>query len=464
MVTRADIQIALEEATHLGADFAEIYLEDKDELTIHYDASSVQGIAKAHHYGAGLYLIAGTNSTYVYTNHVCREELLKLARIGNDMLRAKSAGICIPLSACVSRGDNPCPVLTFPSAVSNLEKIRVLENSYKAAMSASPYIRGISLAYFDVDQRVSVFNSEGLWVEDHRVTTRLRRSPKLQSGSRQLGYFSDFTRSCGFEAFADEGYIASIVGTVKDMEETLFADDAPVGLMPVIFEAGDSSGTFFHEACGHALETSTMEVQPTFRDRLKTRIASEKVTLIDDGTLPHQYGSSAFDDEGMLRQKNILIKDGVLESYLVDRLGSIRFNIPRTGSGRRQGYAFAPCARMSNTYLAPGSDDDDEMIRSLPEGLLVTQIGGGVESGGFSLAAQKAYLIRNGQIDRPVRGAIVSGKCEESMRLIDRVGKKLVYEDDGAFCGAGSGLVNTTTSGARMRVSEMMVGGTGGAE
>jgi TldD protein len=187
------------------------------------------------------------------------------------------------------------------------------------------------------------------------------------------------------------------------------------------------------------------------------------VTLIDDGSLSGLYGSSMFDDEGKPRQKNVLIENGVLTSFMADRLGAKRIGCPRTASGRRQGYSYAPRSRMSNTYLAAGNDDPDEMIRSMPEGLFVTEIGGGTGGEEFTLLASKAYWVKNGQIDHQVKGAILLGRGDETMLNIDRVGNVMVQEDGGSFCGADSGLVCTTTSGARMRVTGMVVGGKGGS-
>jgi TldD protein len=251
---------------------------------------------------------------------------------------------------------------------------------------------------------------------------------------------------------------------IRDMEGSLSAREAPSSRIPVILEGGSCTGTFFHEACGHQLETTELLRGGMFWDRRGEKIATEKVTLIDDGTMSSMYGSSRFDDEGMPRQKNVLIEKGILRSFLVDRLGGVRLNLPRSGSGRRQDYAHAPGARMSNTYLAPGTDDDDEIIRDTKEGLYVTALGGGTGGREFSLMATVAYWIKNGKIDHRVKGAMLLGRGDETMKKIDRVGKTFVTEENGgSFCGAESGFCATTTSGPRMRISEMVVGGKGGA-
>lgn len=456
---QAEINAVLQYALDLGAEFAELFLEDRDECNISYKNSSVGNIAQARRKGAGLYLISGTECAYVYTNSLSCDEMMKLARVGAAMLKEKKQGRFTEPKTMSTGLFNPCEAKILPAEIAHTKKIKILENADQAMRGSCKYLRSLELTYFDVDQRVRIANTEGVLAEDRRVVSRIRQMPKLEDGDKSAGHFTDFTRPMGFEAFSDEGYINCLTADLKSMEEIMFAEPAPVGRMPVIFAAGGSSGTFFHEACGHGLEVTNLQLDPTYAGKMGLQIASDKVTIIDDGTLPQMYGSSIYDDEGMPRQKNVLIENGILKSYLVDRIGSIRTGFARTGSGRRQDYTYAPAARMSNTYLACGKDDEEEMIRSVPYGLFVEELGGGTAGEEFSLGAQRAYLIKNGKLDRLVKGAILTGRAKDAMMNIDRVGKKMVYEDGGAFCGADSGLVNTTTSGAQMRIKEMMVGG-----
>ncbi len=461
MIDRQIAQNVLSYALEKGAGFAELFLEDKDELSIRYRNSAVQEIAQARLRGAGIYLITGTQSAYVYLNGLTERQLLKAVDTACELLTAKQLGMTCNSFSPLQVAD-PCPVEIYPHTVRHSDKIRILQDADRAAHSASRYIADLNLGINDTDQRILVANSEGVWAEDRRVTTRLRVIPTLQNGMESVGNFAEFTGARGYEAFRGSNYIDFTTERIKSFEGELFADECPSAYVPVVFEGGGCTGTFFHEACGHQLEASGLRPDSIFRHKVGQKIASEKVTLIDDGTLPGQYGSSRIDDEGMPRQRNVLIKDGVLQGFLADRLGALRIGCPRTGSGRRQGYNYAPRTRMSNTFLAAGQDDPDEMIRSMPEGLLVTEIGGGTGGDEFTLLARKAFWIKNGQIDRQVKGAMLLGRGDETMLKIDRVGDTLIYEDGGAFCGADSGLVCTTTSGARMRVTGMVVGGKGG--
>lgn len=443
-----------------GAEFAELFVEDKEELSIKYNSGIVQGIAQATLSGAGIYLISGIQSTYVYVNDLSERALLQATGTACQLLGAKKNGIALPFAPV--NVANPCPVIVAPGTVKHADKIRILQQADTAGRSVSPLLTNLDLAYTDTDQKVLIANSEGVWAEDRRATSRLRIIPTLQRETETVSHFSEFTRAQGFEAFRNDNYIHFVQERIRSMEGELFAEEAPSGFVPVVFEGGSCTGTFFHEACGHQLEASGLSDHSVFRHKLGQKIASDRVTLIDDGTIPGLYGSSMFDDEGMPRQKNVLIENGVLKAFMADRLGARRIGVPRTASGRRQGYSYAPRTRMSNTYLAAGTDDPDEMIRDLPEGLLVTEIGGGTGGEEFTLMANKAYWIKNGQIDRQVKGAMLLGRGDETMLHIDRVGSKMIYEDGGAFCGADSGLVCTTTSGARMRVTGMVVGGKGG--
>ena len=456
-VVRSVLTYALEH----GAEFAELFVEDKEELSIKYNSGIVQGIAQARLNGAGIYLISGTQSTYVYLNDLTEAGLLRSADTACQLLAAKTKGIMMPFRPITVA--NPCPVITAPGTVPHADKIRLLQKTDAAGRGVTGLLTNLNLAYTDTDQRVLIANSEGDWAEDRRVTSRLRLIPTLQNGMETVSHFSEFTRAQGFEAFKGENYLDFAQERIRSMEGELFAAEAPSGFVPVVFEGGGCTGTFFHEACGHQLEATGLTEHSIFRHKMGQKIASDKVTLIDDGSLPGLYGSSMFDDEGMPRQKNVLIENGVLTSFLADRLGAKRIGCPRTASGRRQGYGYAPRSRMSNTYLAAGNDDPDEMIRSMPEGLFVTEIGGGTGGDEFTLLASKAYWVKNGQIDRQVKGAILLGRGDETMLNIDRVGNVMVQEDGGSFCGADSGLVCTTTSGARMRVTGMVVGGKGGS-
>ena len=230
--------------------------------------------------------------------------------------------------------------------------------------------------------------------------------------------------------------------------------------MPVVI-AGGFGGVIFHEACGHALEaTSVAPGTSVFAGKLGQQIAAPCVTAIDDGTMPNEWGSENIDDEGTPTQRLVLIENGVLRSYMVDRLNGLKMGMAPTGSARRENYTFAPTSRMHNTFIAPGSDDEDEMIRTMGDGLYAAQMGGGsvnTATGEFNFAVQEGYLIRDGKIASPVRGASLIGKGEQILMRIDRVGRHMTMGQ--GMCGSLSGSVPTNVGQPTIRVSSLTVGG-----
>lgn len=447
----------IDKALSLGADFCEIFAEDRSELTLKYEDQRCTNASRVNLFGAGLYLLNGKSSVYVYTSDLSEKGLMALLERGACFLPGGRGGE--PAAFCDRPVLEPNPYRIHPSTVELQQKLKVISETDRALTAAIKAQYHAEYSYFDVSQKVIVASSDGTWAEDQRVTTRLRNRFTVSNGVESTGTFVDFTRPQGFEAFENGEQIPQLIGNVREWEESLTADNAPRGRFPVVFEGGSCVGTFFHEACGHQLETTNMQSETAyFRDKLGKRVASEKVTLIDDGTLPGQYGSSKYDDEGMPRQKNVLIENGILKSFLVDRIGSRQFGVERTGSGRRENYTFAPAARMSNTYLAAGDDDPDEMIREIDYGILVAGMGGGTGGEEFTLECPRSFLIKDGKIDRLLKNTMLVGRGDETMLKIDRVASRVVWEKGGAFCGAASGLCNTTTSGARMRVTEMVIG------
>ena len=242
----------------------------------------------------------------------------------------------------------------------------------------------------------------------------------------------------------------------------LGARHCPAGKMPVVIENG-FGGVIFHEACGHGLEaTAVAKNASVFAGKLGEQIASPLVTAIDDGTIPNAWGSANIDDEGTPTRKNILIENGILKSYLIDRMNGKRMGMAATGSARRQNYRYAPTSRMTNTFLAAGDTSVQQMIKDTNFGLYAKQMGGGSvdpATGSFNFAVLEGYLIRNGEICEPVRGATLIGKGAEVLLDIDRVGNNLKRAQ--GMCGSISGSIPTDVGQPAIRVKEMTVGGRG---
>ena len=333
-----------------------------------------------------------------------------------------------------------------------------------AAKAYSSEISQVEASYVDVDQRIMVCNSNGVWAEDRRPRTRVFvQAVATKDSEAQTGYESPGL-GMGFEAFERINMEQVGAQAAKTAVTMLHAPQCPSGFLPVVIDGG-FGGVILHEACVHSLEaTSVSKGNSEFCGKLGQKIASDIVTAVDDGTLAGEWGTINVDDEGTPSQRNVLVENGILKSYLFDMLGARRMEHPLTGSSRRQSYAYAPTSRMTNTFFAPGSDDEEEMIASTAEGLFAARMGGGSVNpltGEFNFAVLEGYWIKNGKIYCPVRGATLVGRGADVLMKIDRIGKKMWMGQ--GMCGSASGSIPTNVGQPRIRVKEITIGGKGGA-
>ena len=267
-------------------------------------------------------------------------------------------------------------------------------------------------------------------------------------------------RRMGLEMFDTIDPKAVGIKAAKQAVTMAGAGYCPAGVMPVAIENG-FGGVIFHEACGHSLEASSVAYgQSQFCGKLGEKIANEKVTAIDDGTIPGAWGSINIDDEGTPAQRKVLIEKGVLKSYMIDKFNGRRMGMESTGSSRRESYAYTPTSRMTNTYIAAGEDKNEDIIKSIEYGLYAASMGGGSvnpTTGEFNFAVNEGYIVRNGQICEPVRGATLVGKGSEIIQNIDMVGTDMDMAQ--GMCGSSSGSVPTNVGQPLIRVSTITVGG-----
>lgn len=452
--------MVLQAALETGGDYSELFYEDTESRNISMQNGSVENAAYSRSRGAGVRVLKGNNSAYAFTSDISAESLIRTAK-------AAAAAIGSNISTCQSFsfrvGSIPIePKLPF-SQIDNARRIELIKRATKAAQNYSAEITHVSARYLDVDQKVLICNSTGVFAQDRRPRTRISvevvasNKTETQTGSESPGY------GMGFEAYElidPESAGKQAAATAVAM---LHAPECPAGYFPTVINGG-FGGVIFHEACGHSLEaTAVGKGNSEFAGKLNEQIASPIVTAIDDGTMRGEWGSIFIDDEGTPSQRNVLIENGILKGYLIDLIGSRRLNMPVTGSSRRQGYELAPTSRMTNTYIAAGTDDDDEMIRSMPEGLLAARMAGGSVNpltGEFNFSVREGYWIKNGQIQNPVRGATLVGKGADVLMHIDRIGKQMTMAQ--GMCGSASGSIPTNVGQPRIRVSEITIGGKGG--
>ena len=449
----------LQEAVRTGGDFAEIFVEDRIDNTLMMRSGRIETANTGRLHGAGVRVFSGTNAVYVHTNDTSREGLMACARQAAAAVKGGAGCIVQPFKAWDAVRPEEIRLLpTDVKAAVKAEKIRAAE---AAARRVSPEIVQVIGNYIDHVQNVCICNTEGVFVTDQRVRTRLAVSAVASNGTENQTGSDSPGAMMGFEIF-DSRIDPEKVGetAAKQSVTMLHAPLCPAGIMPVVIDNG-FGGVIFHEACGHSLEATSVSIGVSeFAGKLGQKIASDCVTAIDDGTIANSWGSIHVDDEGTPAQRTVLVENGVLTNYMIDRLGSRRMNMPITGSSRRQSYAFAPTSRMRSTFIAPGNDDEAEMIASMGDGLYAKKMGGGSvnpATGEFNFAVNEGYLVKDGKIAHPVRGASLIGRGSEVLLKIDRVGKNLELAQ--GMCGSMSGSVPTDVGQPMIRVGSLTVGG-----
>ncbi|MEI3336873.1 MAG: TldD/PmbA family protein [Clostridium sp.] len=442
-----------------GGDFAEIFEEDSISNSIGLIDGKVENALGGRSYGIGIRIFKGFKSIYAYTNDNSLSGLLNTAYKAALALGELKEDKQIVLNDTFTF-KNIHNIKYYPNAVNYEKKIGIMKTAYKSAKNYSNEISQVSVSYADKDQKVLIANTEGLFTEDRRVRTRLAISSIASNETENQTGFEGPGACKGFELFETidpEYYGREASRTAHTM---LHAKNCKAGNMTVAIDNG-FGGVIFHEACGHSLEaTSVAKGNSVFAGKLGKQIASSKVTAIDDGTIPNYWGSINIDDEGTLGRKNILIENGILKSYMVDKLNGRRMNMEPTGSSRRQSYKFAPTSRMTNTYIASGEDNPEDIIKSIEDGLYAKKMGGGSVNpvtGEFNFAVAEGYIVKNGVIQEPVRGASLIGKGSEVLMNIDMVGNNL--EQAQGMCGSSSGSIPVNVGQPMIRVKEITVGG-----
>lgn len=445
-----------------GADFVEIFTEHNEKTTISLINGRVDKALAGIDHGLGLRLFFGERVIYAYTNDLTRDSLLKITKDSCINGRAIKTGAVLDLSVYDYTKNNRHMVKIYPENVSKREIVDLLNTAHTSAAGYSLLITQTGIGYSSSNQQVEIINSKGVWAKDNRVRTRVSISAVASNDTeKQTGYFGPGALS-GFE-FMESTDLEHIGREAARSAITMLkADNCPSGKMPVVMDNG-FGGVIFHEACGHGLEAAAVSKNASvFANKLNQQIASTKVTAVDDGTIANSWGSINVDDEGNKAEKKILIENGVLKNYMVDIYNGMKMGMTPNGSGRRESYKYMPTSRMTNTYIAAGTDKAEDIISSVDYGLYAKYMGGGSvnpATGEFNFAVNEAYLIRNGKVCEPVRGATLIGKGSQVLMDIDMVSDNLALAE--GMCGASSGSVPVCVGQPMLRVKEMVVGGRG---
>ncbi|MBQ0064738.1 MAG: TldD/PmbA family protein [Firmicutes bacterium] len=458
MLNKKECELVLSHAMSSNADFAELFEEEGVNEAIGLLNDKVETMNRTSRSGIGIRLYKGVQSVYGYSNETDMDSLFALVE---DLAQAfgKAEPREIVLEETVVKNNHP--VVIEPLEASIEEKIDLLQRAYKSAKEVDERIFKVQSSIGIVKQYVQISNSNGKLVKDTRTRVRLAVHAYAKDGDNMQSGFEGPGASSGLEFFEQRS--PESVGKIAAETAILLlnAKDCPSGKMPVIIDNG-FGGVVFHESCGHSLEaTAVAKNLSVFTNKLGQQIASTKVTAIDDGTIPNGWGSQNVDDEGNLQQKRVLIKDGILNSYMIDTLNGRRMGMESTGSSRRQSYKFEPTSRMSNTYIAAGTDKFEDMFVGIEKGLYAKKMGGGSvnpKTGEFNFSVSVGYMIENGKITYPVKGASLIGKGSEILLNIDMVSDNLLRAQ--GMCGSSSGSIPTDVGQPAIRISSITVGGT----
>ena len=458
MLDKQLLERILNTALESSADFAEVFVEDKKQTAVMLQSNTIEQAVNNHIQGIGVRIAKGYQSVYGYTNSKNHDDMIALARdLAKSFPGERALG---EVKLGTMKQGKAHHIKRMPDTVDMKEKVAIVKRTNEAARAYSDEIKQVSVSYMDYVQNVWIASSDDIYVSDQRVRTRLGIHSVASDGKDMQSGFNGPGGHYGFE-FYDTFSVEEAAKEASRVAVTmLHAEECPSGTMPVVIDNG-FGGVIFHEACGHSLEaTSVAKNASVFSGKKGEQIANPIVSAIDDGTIENAWGSANYDDEGREQTRRVLIKDGVLITYMIDHLNGRRMNEQSTGSGRRESYKFAPTSRMSNTYIDNGDSTFDEIIAATKYGLYAKKMGGGSvqpATGDFNFAVMEGYMIRDGKIAEPVKGATLIGSGKDALKKIDMVGNNLLRAQ--GMCGSLSGSIPTDVGQPTVRVSSMTVGG-----
>ena len=451
----------IDKGRQLGADFVEIFEEESRSSTLLLKDRKIENASASTEYGIGIRLIYCTEVLYAFTSDDHLDTLLRMTETLAFGRNQKGSSIkTLDYQSMKRVLDYSANAFKDPRLLGQHYKLDFLKRADDKARSLSDRIVQVSSSVSDICSTIQIINSEGLHIENTRARTRANISVTGAKNQERLTSHEAPGALGGYEILETLSPENIAMECGERVLRMLDAGYISGGQMPVVMGNG-FGGVIFHEACGHPLETESIRRQASpFCGKLGEQIAHPCLTAIDDGTLPGVWGSLSVDDEGTPTERTVLIENGVLKSYMSDRVGAKEVGVPLTGSARRESYKYAPVSRMRNTFIAEGKDSLAEMISSIDNGLYAAKMAGGSvnpATGEFNFAVDEGYVIRQGKIAEPVRGATLIGKGHEILPRISMVGND--FDMAAGMCGASSGSVPVTVGQPSIKVDQILVGG-----
>jgi TldD protein len=459
-LTARDLERYLAAALSAGGDYADLYFEHHYSSGITVDESLVKSATQGISAGCGVRVISGERTGYAYTDDLAPERILRAARTAAMIASGPAKEPVADLKSPAVR--NLYPAVELDADVA--EKLDLVMRADKAARAYDPRIFQVRAGYADEMRRILVVGSDGSIAADMQPLARFNvfciarengnsaRGSAGGGGRIEIEYFKHEKTP---EYFAQEAARQAII--------QLGAQDAPAGEMPVVLGPG-WPGILLHEAIGHGLEADfNRKKTSAFTGLVGRRVASDKCTVVDNGTLPSRRGSLNVDDEGSPTQNTVLIEKGILKGYLADKLSSKLMGIADTGNGRRESYEHIPMPRMTNTYMLAGEEAPEDIIRSVQKGIYAANFGGGqvdITNGKFVFSASEAYLIEDGKITAPLKNATLIGNGPDVLTRVSMVGNDLKLDEGVGTCGKDGQSVPVGVGIPTIKVDWITVGGT----
>ena len=462
-LSEADMARALGEIFTHKVDYADLYFQ----YTRSEGWSLEEGIVKTGSFsigqGVGVRAIAGEKTAFAYSDSLSPDALLSSARAVRSIGRQGAGKVKVNAAVDPAIGQSLYPGIDPLLTLTAAEKVALLERLESMARARDPHVIQVMAglgAEYDV---ILVAGSDGRLAADVRPLVRLSLTVIAERGGRrEMGHAGGGGRS-GLAYFTDDVLRGYVEHSVHEALVNLDARPAPAGEMTVVLGSG-WPGILLHEAVGHGLEGDfNRKGSSVFAGRIGERVAAKGVTVIDDGTLPDRRGSLNVDDEGNPTQRNVLIEDGILRGYMQDTMNARLMKTAATGNGRRESFAHLPMPRMTNTYMLAGATPPEEIIASVDRGLYAVNFGGGqvdITSGKFVFSASEAYMIENGKISYPVKGATLIGNGPDAMTRVSLIGNDLRLDSGVGTCGKEGQSVPVGVGMPTLRMDGLTVGGT----
>lgn len=463
-VTDRDIEQALGRVKVSAVDYADLYFEYCQSESVSMEEGIVKRATKSVGQGVGVRATAGEKTGFAYSDELTPRDLNIAADTARYIANSVQGTAPVPVTHRPALARNLYPHDRATIEVATRDRVTLLNAIDAEARRYDPRIKNVMAAYNTEYKVMLVATSDGLMVGDIQPLSRLQVTCIAEeNGNRQVGTFGGGGR-IGLDYFQNEQrYLHFAREAAREAILNLNAVDAPAGVMPVVL-GGGWPGILLHEAIGHGLEADfNRKKTSAFSNLMGKKVASDVCTIVDDGTLPFRRGSLNVDDEGTPTSRTVLIEKGILRGYITDKLNARLMGIPVTGNGRRESYQSVVLPRMTNTFMLAGESDPQDIIKSVKKGLYAVSFGGGqvdITNGKFVFSASEAYLIEDGKITRPVKGATLIGSGPDILKQVSMVGHDLKLDEGIGTCGKEGQSVPVGVGLPTIRIDEITVGGT----